>query len=546
MPRTYDTIKGVWEWFDIDGDNEPYNHIIRWYLNGTYVPEYDNAGSIDNVFSGQIWNFTLYPADTFGLSSGNWGEPVHSPPVMVGNLPPTLTSVKITTTNPDTLTDLIVSPGKWDDPETGIVTFNYLWEKKETISGSYEPLGAPNSPILDSRFTKKGNYIRVKVWVSDGISISQVRTDEVYIKNSEPYIISATLKPDVIDEHTTRIYLEDILWGDPDGDQVTPSYQWFVYGYPIAGVDMVPQLMKSQGNWNYPANISVAITPYDSDNLDGTPLYLFAEITPTDSDGDTLPDDANGNGINDAGDDKDDDNDGYSDMMEVHKSIQTNPKDPWSRPIDTDGDGLPDGDQTNSELWMDPDDDNDNVLDIHPDNVDPTKPVWYDTFPKTAALPGDMDLDGIGDDQDPDIDGDGVPNEDDDYPRDPSRSKEPVVRENFVIQGLTLFLVVLIILAIIVFVYLVYNGTIALPTQAPPPVAGDGAEAIYDMEEEGVEKLPPKPDIEEMEELKDLSTCSQCGEIVTLDDVECPNCGAVFDDVDEEDEEDLEDEDDEW
>jgi len=542
MPRTHDKIMGVWEWYDIDGDPEPTNHIIRWYLNGTYQPYLDNDEKIYDVFSGQIWNFTLYPADSFGISSRIYGEPVHSPPIMVGNLPPTLGSVDITNNNPTTLTDLIVSPGEWDDPETGIVTFNYIWERRVSHN-TYEPLGAPNSPILDHRFTRKGEYIRVKVWVSDGIGISRIRTDEVYIRNSAPYIISGRLMPDVVDEYTTRIYIDDIEWGDPDGDPVTLSYQWFVRGYPIAISDTLPELLKSQGNWNHPANISVGITPYDSDNLNGPTYYLSVYITPTDTDGDGMFDDADGDGINDPGDDKDDDNDGYQDDWENHDSIGTNPKDPWSRPLDTDGDGLPDGDPANSESWMDTDDDNDGVWDIHPDNLNPSDPDWYDSFPKTASMPGDMDYDGIGDDQDPDIDGDGYLNSEDDYPRDPTRHEEPMVRENYIIQILTLFLVVLIVAAIIAFVVLVYNGTITLPSQAPPGVE-DGTEVILDMDEDrpGRAKLPPAGDLsalEEMEELENMGTCSQCGELVSFDEKECPNCGAVFEDLEEDGEEEL-------
>ena len=291
------------------------------------------------------------------------------------------------------------------------------------------------------------------------------------------------------------------------------------------------EIYKNQGNWNYPANISVSITPYDSNNLDGIPFSLTVYVTPTDTDGDTLLDDADGNGRNDPNDDKDDDNDGYEDEWE--EFMDSDPKDPLNKPLDTDGDGLPDGDTGNTQDWMDLDDDNDGVWDVHPDNADMSKPVWYDTFPKTASMPGDMDFDGIGNDQDPDIDGDGVPN-DKDYARwDPDISKAPEQRETLWIQILTLLLVFVIIFAIAVFVYLVYNGTITLPTNAPPAVEGEGAEAIFE-EEPGLAKLPPKEDdVEELEELENISTCSNCGELVSLDEPECPNCGAVFEDAEE-------------
>ncbi|MGA1793694.1 MAG: right-handed parallel beta-helix repeat-containing protein [Thermoplasmatota archaeon] len=531
VPRTDDTIMGIWEWFDVDGDDEPQGHIIRWFLNGTHVEEHDNKIQVQGVFAGQIWNFTLYPADNIGISAGTYGTPAHSPPVMVGNLPPTLASATITTKNPTTLTDLMASPGFWEDQETDVVGFNYLWERK--TSTGYEALGAPNSPILDHRFTTRGDTIRVKVWVSDGMSISRVRTDEVFIRNSKPYIVSAKLMPEVVDEKTERMYIEDLVLVDPDGDDVTITYQWYVRGWPIAIADTLSVLQKSQGNWNYPSNISVTITPYDSSNLDGDPFTLYIDVTPRDTDGDGLLDDADGNGRNDQNDDPDDDNDGYMDEWEDF--MKTDPKDWLSKPVDTDGDGQPDGDTGNTKEWMDLDDDNDGVWDIHPANADMTKPVWYDTFPRTASMPGDLDFDGIGNDQDPDIDGDDHLNEDDYAPYDPGIWKAPETKETLWIQILTLLLVLVIFLAIGIFGYLVYNGTITLPSQAPPAV--EGAEAIYD-ESPGLAKLPPKEeDIEDIEELEAISTCSNCGELVSMEESECPNCGAEFEDIEEDEDE---------
>ncbi|MBN1538933.1 MAG: hypothetical protein JW939_02225, partial [Candidatus Thermoplasmatota archaeon] len=145
----------------------------------------------------------------------------------------------------------------------------------------------------------------------------------------------------------------------------------------------------------------------------------------------------------------------------------------------------------------------------------------------------------IGNNQDPDIDGDGYPNDVDAYPWDEFRWKEDKPGETLWIQILTLLLVVVIIIAIIIFVYLVYNGTIDLPTNAPPPVDAEGREAIYE-EGPGIAKLPPKrSEIEDLEEIERMGTCSNCGELVSLDDEECPNCGIAFEEAREEEEEEF-------
>ncbi len=538
-PKTGDTIKAVWEWYDVDGDPEPRTSIIRWFLNGKHQPDLDNNVQVTDVFSGQIWNFTIYPRDQKDIDYDN---PVNSPPVMIGNRAPTLSSVSIKTVSPNTNTDLIAEPRGGNDTETDAVIYNYLWEKR--VSSNWVPLGAPNSPILDNRFTSKHDDIRVSCWVSDGISISEIRTDTVNIKNSAPYVKSARINPEVVDEHTEMVYLTNIEWGDPDGDIVTLNYAWMVNGVQLEISDTLPQLMKSQAGWEYPSNITVGITPFDSDYKKGNTYYQTVYIQPTDTDGDGLFDDANGNGMNDPGDDKDDDNDGFPDEWEIY--LGTDPKDPLSKPRDTDGDGIPDGDSENSQDWMDLDDDNDGVWDIHPDN-----PEYFDTYPLIPGLPGDMDYDGIGDDQDPDIDGDGVPNKEDAYPRDAERWKEPEQEDYLFFEISTFILLLLIIITIGVLGYLIYNGTIKLPTHAPPPVEAD-AEAIYDTEEEEAkkERLPPKEegaDIVTLEEVDNMRVCSSCGEIVTLGDEICPNCGATFElEEDEEEELSFDDEDEDF
>lgn len=96
---------------------------------------------------------------------------------------------------------------------------------------------------------------------------------------------------------------------------------------------------------------------------------------PKDTDGDGIPD----------GQDTDDDNDGVPDDQD----------------IDDDGDGIPDG--------MDPDQDSDG--DGIPDPLDPDDDG--DGVPDPQDPDEDKDGDGIPDPQDPDDDGDGVPDEDD-------------------------------------------------------------------------------------------------------------------------------------
>jgi hypothetical protein len=263
----------------------------------------------------------------------------------------------------------------------------------------------------------------------------------------------------------------------------------------------------------------VNITPVDSDNARGTPKTLVAFLQPTDTDGDGLFDDINGDGENDPGDDPDDDNDGYLDEWEIQ--LKTDPKNALSVPLDTDGDGIPDGTPGNPLIWMDTDDDDDGILDSE------------DSHPKNGAMPGDWDRDGIGDDMDNDIDGDGTDNEDDYDPFNDQVTSAPERDGQSIIEIFIFILVLVIILVIAGVAYAIYTGKINLPSSAPPSVTGeDGTEAIF---EEDLDRPSKADELEELEELENMSVCSVCGELVSVELETCPNCGAEFEEQEEED-----------
>lgn len=120
----------------------------------------------------------------------------------------------------------------------------------------------------------------------------------------------------------------------------------------------------------------------------------------------------------------DSDNDGYLDTWE--EFLGTNPHDPNDKPLDIDGDGLPDGDITNSQSWMDTDDDNDELSD--------SKELEIGTDPLSA-----------------DTDGDGYTDSVDAYPLDSSKwKKEEASRQA---DDLTwLFLVVIVVVLVVIII----------------------------------------------------------------------------------------------
>jgi hypothetical protein len=293
---------------------------------------------------------------------------------------------------------------------------------------------------------------------------------------------------------------------------VTLNFIWSDKGVPLeSGFDIL-----YSNKWSYPdhnpldMNITVSIIPYDGEMGEGKPYLIKVVYLPSDTDGDGLFDDANGNGDNDLGDDLDDDNDGYNDTWE--KLLMKDPTDPLSYPQDWDRDGKPDGDPQNSEDWMDFDDDGDGI------------PDSSDSYPLNYIMPGDYDRDGIGDDRDPDKDNDGVLAYEDENDLDPSVGREDEGLHFSTLEIVLIIILVLIVIAIGGMGYAVYNGRITLPTNAPPEVLHEKGARPASFRSKRDVALDALEDID----LGDMMVCSICSEVVKKDDESCPNCGSFF------------------
>ncbi|MEL7382079.1 MAG: pullulanase-type alpha-1,6-glucosidase [Pseudomonadota bacterium] len=136
----------------------------------------------------------------------------------------------------------------------------------------------------------------------------------------------------------------------------------------------------------------------DSDGVaDQRDLFPYDQQESADFDGDGIGDHA----------DLDDDNDGFSDVIEF--SLGTNPYDGNSHPADLDGDKIPDSldDDIDGDGWSNEDE------------------VRLGSDPYSAShQPSDYDQDGIADSEDSDIDGDGSPNTLDAFPKDRFESQD--------------------------------------------------------------------------------------------------------------------------
>ncbi len=141
-------------------------------------------------------------------------------------------------------------------------------------------------------------------------------------------------------------------------------------------------------NTHYNVSISSHAKNLDGINLEEDYRWSFTtgKSEKVDTDGDNILDSI----------DDDDDNDGFKDEWEIFLGTDTlNSED---SPLDTDHDGAPDGDETNSHQWMDKDDDDDGYNDAEEliAGTDPknpkSKPKVEDDGDKRSALGLEWDI----------------------------------------------------------------------------------------------------------------------------------------------------------
>lgn len=228
---------------------------------------------------------------------------------------------------------------------------------------------------------------------------------------------------------------------DNDNDLILDELDAFRLN-PAASVDSDndghPDLWNDSCDLNCQSNSGLSLDPFlnDTDNDSYENQYddfAYNSAASMDTDGDGRPDHWN-SGCSDACQessglslDNDDDNDGVPDNEDAFSKIFAVSK-------DTDKDGLADewnqrcyySCQTESNLTLDDDDDNDGTRDEN------------DAFPKDASEFLDTDGDGIGNNQDSDDDNDGVPDErDTDLANDNGAPDLIQVPEDLVLQVTT-------------------------------------------------------------------------------------------------------------
>jgi hypothetical protein len=252
-----------------DADNDALTY--SWLLDGikqstrqnwTYTTDYNSSGT--HIIILIVFDTELAAAQQ------QWTVIVHNV-----NRPPEASNLIISPSNPTTTDDLVANYTYYDpdnEPENGT---EIRWYK----NGELQP-HLNNTPTVPANETTKGETWYFTVKPKDGTDFGELQTSaNVAIQNTPPSITNLTITPD-------PAYTNDTLTAnptaiDPDGDNITFTYQWQKYNttdetwYNIT--DATSQTLGPE-NFEKGDQIKVICTPYDAQDY-GAPQEAMITIS---------------------------------------------------------------------------------------------------------------------------------------------------------------------------------------------------------------------------------------------------------------------------
>jgi len=230
-----------------DADGDAFDYTYSWSVGGdTHTGQVLAAGT---AARGDVVTCTATPDDGFDT-----GTPVTSPPLTVGNAPPTA-ATPVITPDPATSSDtLSCASDDLQDPDGDEVSATYTW--------SITPTGGPSrlfgpSDTLPAAEIARGDRVTCTATPNDGTEDGTPRTSaQITIGNSAPAYASVDLTPtDATVQSTMSCTPQG--YADADADPASPAtIRWIV-----DDMDDGPQLEPTDIRKG--KRIRCAATPYD-------------------------------------------------------------------------------------------------------------------------------------------------------------------------------------------------------------------------------------------------------------------------------------------
>lgn len=241
-------------WYDADGDAESILYEwersdgLNWLSAGT-GSQLDYASTARD----EEWRAVCTPINGAG-SSTVAGTPVVSASVTIENSVPNITGCSIGPLNPSTTDDLVATLAGWADEDGDSANASYVWYVN----------GVPDGSITTATFpagnTDRDDQLHVSCTANDGLEDgNSVTSNTLTVTNTSPSITSCDL--DNYTPLTTQTLNASVGgWLDPDGDNESVQYKWFVNSVEDTGSTTA---IYPSSNYVKGDIISVKCTPVD-------------------------------------------------------------------------------------------------------------------------------------------------------------------------------------------------------------------------------------------------------------------------------------------
>ncbi len=256
-----------------DDDDDPISATYSWRVNGAVVGSSTTLSSA-SFSRGDTVEVVVTPYD-----GTDWGSAVSSGAVTVINAPPTLSSLTISPSSPDT-DDTLQANYSTSDADGDSVTVSLAW----TVDG----VSAGSATTLDGSLFRKNQVVQLTGTPSDGTDTGSPQTDNVTVLNTPPTAPTVAISPAAPMASDDLICELTATSSDLDGDGIDYDFAWTVGSSPFSGTgtstwpgDTVPaSATADHQEW------TCTVTPSD-DQEAGAPASATVTVgCVTDADGD--------------------------------------------------------------------------------------------------------------------------------------------------------------------------------------------------------------------------------------------------------------------